>query len=110
MKNSMINKIVLCDKCGCAFTMYLEGDESVCDSCIAENELTHKLIDEGITGPSPKPISVRMNKPPMATRGQGRRSSLQDIGLSTRRPEWPARVPVPMNMRRPPPGEKVGRS
>ncbi len=48
MKNSMINKIVLCDKCGCAFTMYLEGDESVCDSCIAENELTHKLIDEGI--------------------------------------------------------------
>jgi hypothetical protein len=44
----MINKIVLCDKCGCAFTMYLEGDESVCDSCIAENELTHKLIDEGI--------------------------------------------------------------
>lgn len=48
MKNSMINKIVLCEECGSAFTMYLEGDESVCDSCIAAKELTHKLIDDGV--------------------------------------------------------------
>lgn len=48
MKQSFINKIVLCEKCHQAFIINVEGNETECDSCIAEQELTHKLIDEGV--------------------------------------------------------------
>lgn len=47
VKQSFINRIALCDKCGKAFTIYEEGNESTCDSCIAENELKQELIDDG---------------------------------------------------------------
>ena len=47
MKQSFINRIALCDKCGKAFTIDEEGNESTCDSCIAESELKQELIDEG---------------------------------------------------------------
>lgn len=48
MKQSLINKIALCDKCKHAFTINVEGDEVTCDSCLAERELSNELIDEGI--------------------------------------------------------------
>ncbi len=48
MKQSLINKIALCDHCGHAFTMNIEGDEVTCDSCLAEKELNSQLIDEGV--------------------------------------------------------------
>lgn len=47
MKQSFINRIALCEKCGKAFTMNIEGDDDTCDSCIAEGELKQELIDEG---------------------------------------------------------------
>jgi len=47
LKQSFINRIVICDKCGKAFTINLEGDESTCDGCIAEKELKQELIDDG---------------------------------------------------------------
>lgn len=47
VKQSFINRISLCDKCGKAFTMNVEGDEDICDSCIAESESKQELIDEG---------------------------------------------------------------
>jgi len=48
MKQSFINKIALCEKCNHAFIIDVEGDQETCDSCIAESELTHELIDEGV--------------------------------------------------------------
>jgi hypothetical protein len=48
MKQSLINKIALCNKCKSAFIINIEGDEDTCDGCIAENEITHELIDEGV--------------------------------------------------------------
>jgi len=48
VKQSLINKIALCDKCKHAFTINIEGDEVTCDSCLAERELSNELIDEGI--------------------------------------------------------------
>ena len=47
MKQVMINRIALCDKCRQAFIINEQGDENVCDSCIAEDELTHELLDSG---------------------------------------------------------------
>lgn len=47
MKQVMINRIALCEKCRQAFIINEQGDESVCDSCIAEDELTHELLDSG---------------------------------------------------------------
>jgi hypothetical protein len=43
----MINRIALCEKCRQAFIINEQGDESVCDSCIAEDELTHEILDSG---------------------------------------------------------------
>jgi hypothetical protein len=48
VKQSLINKIALCDHCGHAFTMNIEGDEVTCDSCLSEKELNSQLIDEGV--------------------------------------------------------------
>ncbi len=50
MKQSLINKIALCDKCGHAFIMEVEGDDQTCDSCLAEKELNSELIKEGVIG------------------------------------------------------------
>jgi hypothetical protein len=47
MKSSFINQITLCDNCKSAFIIHIEGDASTCDSCIAERELTHEIIDSG---------------------------------------------------------------
>ena len=48
MKQSFINKIVLCEKCRQAFIINVEGNETTCDTCISESELKSKLIDEGV--------------------------------------------------------------
>jgi hypothetical protein len=48
MKQSFLNKIVLCEKCHQAFIINVEGDDNICDNCIAEQEITHELIDSGI--------------------------------------------------------------
>ena len=48
MKQSFINRITLCDKCRSAFIINVEGDENTCDLCLANNELTHELIDQGV--------------------------------------------------------------
>ena len=48
MKQSLINKIALCEICGHAFTMNIEGDDETCDSCLAEKELNSELINEGV--------------------------------------------------------------
>lgn len=48
MKQSFINKITLCEKCHTAFIINVDGDENTCDICLADNELTLELIDEGI--------------------------------------------------------------
>lgn len=48
MKQAMINRITFCNKCNHAFIINVEGNEDTCDGCIAESELTHELIDEGI--------------------------------------------------------------
>lgn len=48
MKQSFINKVALCKKCRHAFTINVEGDDDTCDSCLAESELTHELLDEGV--------------------------------------------------------------
>lgn len=50
MKQSLINKIALCNKCGHAFIMNVEGDDETCDSCLADKELTQELKDEGVIG------------------------------------------------------------
>lgn len=46
MKQSFINKIILCKHCRHAFIMNEQGSEDTCDSCLAEFEITHKLVDE----------------------------------------------------------------
>jgi hypothetical protein len=48
VKQSFINRITLCDKCNTAFIINVEGDENTCDLCLADNELTLELIDEGV--------------------------------------------------------------
>jgi len=50
VKQSLVNKIALCDKCGHAFIMNAEGDDTTCDSCLAEKELNSELIEEGVIG------------------------------------------------------------
>lgn len=47
MKQSFINQIILCDNCKSAFIINVEGDQTTCDGCIAERELTHEIIDSG---------------------------------------------------------------
>jgi hypothetical protein len=47
VKQSLVNKISLCKKCNHAFVIGVEGDDDVCDSCIAEKELSNELINEG---------------------------------------------------------------
>jgi uncharacterized CHY-type Zn-finger protein len=47
MKQTMINRICLCDHCRKAFIINEQGDESRCDNCLAEDELTHEMIDSG---------------------------------------------------------------
>ncbi len=47
MKQVMINRIALCEKCRQAFIINEQGDETTCDNCLAEDELTHELIDSG---------------------------------------------------------------
>jgi uncharacterized CHY-type Zn-finger protein len=46
VKQSLINKIVLCKHCRHAFIINEQGDEDTCDSCLAEFEIRGKLIDE----------------------------------------------------------------
>lgn len=53
MKQSFINRITLCDKCNTAFIINVEGDENTCDLCLADNELTYELIDEGVLSEMP---------------------------------------------------------
>lgn len=48
MKQTLINRITFCKKCSHAFIINVEGNEDTCDSCIAEDELTQELIDEGV--------------------------------------------------------------
>lgn len=48
MKQSFLNKIVLCEKCHQAFIINVEGDDNICDNCIAEQEITHEIIDSGV--------------------------------------------------------------
>jgi len=48
MRKSFINKIILCKHCRHAFIMNEQGNEDTCDSCLAEFEINHKLIDEVI--------------------------------------------------------------
>lgn len=50
MKNSLVNKIALCDKCGHAFIMNVEGDDEICDGCLAEQEQSNELKKEGVIG------------------------------------------------------------
>jgi hypothetical protein len=47
MKQTMINRICLCDHCRKAFIINEQGNESRCDNCLAEDELTHEMIDSG---------------------------------------------------------------
>jgi DNA-directed RNA polymerase subunit M/transcription elongation factor TFIIS len=47
VKQSFINRITLCDSCNSAFIISEEGDDSTCDSCLAENEITYEIIDSG---------------------------------------------------------------
>jgi hypothetical protein len=47
MKKSFLNKIILCEKCHQAFIINVEGDDYICDNCIAEQEITHEIIDSG---------------------------------------------------------------
>jgi uncharacterized CHY-type Zn-finger protein len=47
MKTSFINRITLCQHCRKAFIINEEGNESECDFCLAETEITHRLIDDG---------------------------------------------------------------
>jgi uncharacterized CHY-type Zn-finger protein len=46
MKQSLINKIVLCKNCNHAFIINEQGDENTCDNCLSELEIRHQLIDE----------------------------------------------------------------
>ena len=48
MKQTMINRITFCNKCNHAFIINIEGNDDTCDSCIAQEELTQELWDEGI--------------------------------------------------------------
>jgi DNA-directed RNA polymerase subunit M/transcription elongation factor TFIIS len=48
MKQVLTNRITFCKKCNHAFIINIEGDDDTCDSCIAESELTHELINEGV--------------------------------------------------------------
>lgn len=48
MRKSFINRITLCDKCKSAFIINVEGDDTVCDLCLADSELTNELIDQGV--------------------------------------------------------------
>jgi len=48
MKQVFTNRVTFCKTCNHAFIMNVEGDEDTCDGCIAEAELTHQLIDEGV--------------------------------------------------------------
>jgi hypothetical protein len=50
MKHSLVNKICLCDKCGHAFIMNVEGDDELCDGCLAEKEESNELRKEGVIG------------------------------------------------------------
>jgi hypothetical protein len=47
MKTSFINRITLCQHCHKAFIINEEGNETECDGCISETEITHQLIDSG---------------------------------------------------------------
>jgi len=47
MKQTMINRICLCDHCRKAFIINEQGNESTCDNCLAEDELPHEMIDSG---------------------------------------------------------------
>ena len=47
LKQVMINRIALCEKCRQAFIINEQGDETTCDNCLAEDELTHELLDSG---------------------------------------------------------------
>jgi hypothetical protein len=47
LKQSFIDRITLCDRCRKAFIIDEEGTDSTCDSCLAESEITHELIDSG---------------------------------------------------------------
>ena len=48
MKQSFINRITLCEKCNQAFILNVEGNDTICDTCIDEQEVKHELIDSGI--------------------------------------------------------------
>lgn len=48
MKQSFINRITLCEKCHQAFILNVEGNDTICDGCIDEQEIKHELIDSGI--------------------------------------------------------------
>ena len=45
MKQSFLDRITLCECCRKAFIIDEEGDNDTCDSCLAESELTHELIE-----------------------------------------------------------------
>jgi uncharacterized CHY-type Zn-finger protein len=46
MKQSFINKIVLCKQCRHAFIINEQGSEDTCDSCLSEFEIRGRLVDE----------------------------------------------------------------
>lgn len=47
MKQTMINRIRLCEHCRKAYIINEQGDDTTCDSCLAESELTHEILDSG---------------------------------------------------------------
>jgi hypothetical protein len=47
MKQAMINRIRLCEHCRKAYIINEQGDETKCDNCLAEDELTHEILDSG---------------------------------------------------------------
>lgn len=48
MKDSLINRIVLCDGCHSAFIINVEGDSTTCDLCLAETEIDCEPVDENL--------------------------------------------------------------
>lgn len=49
MKDSLINRIVLCDGCHSAFIINVEGDSTTCDLCLADNETINETLLSEIT-------------------------------------------------------------
>lgn len=46
MKQSFLNKIILCKHCHSAYIIDEQGNDDTCDTCLVESELSQELVDD----------------------------------------------------------------